>query len=111
MPIITKTKAKIMDMVMLPTQDKVALVEVAAIMAPRVGIGRKTPTTSKTETCLPKKPESQATEPMQTLTAPKEDGKTFKEKACLAKVLTKNTTSRVEVLAESLRNKTILLRR
>lgn len=111
MPIITKTKATIMDTVMMSTQDKVAMVEVVVTIAPKAGIDRKTPTTIKTGTCLPKKLESQATEPMQTLTAPKEDGKTTKEKACLAKVLTKSTTSKAEVLVESLHNKITLLKR
>ena len=111
MPIITTTNTKIMDTVMMSTQDKEAMVEVVVTIAPRAGIDKKTPTTIMIGTCLPKKPESQATEPMQTLRSPKEDGKNTKEKARLAKLQPQNTTSRAEVLAESLRNKTILLKR
>ena len=116
MPIITMTKAKIMDTVMMLTQDKAAMVEVVVTKTPNLlaGIDRKTPRPVKTGTCLPKKPESQATEPTQTPKSPlhtKEDGKNTKEKACLAKVLPKNTTSRAEVLAESLLNKTMPLKR
>jgi len=101
MLIITKTKAMIMDMAMNLTTDREAMAEEVATRVPKEAIDKEMLMTIQNGTRLPRSQELRTTTTSQAHKMRKEDGKISREKACLVKDPTKNTTNRVEVLAQS----------